>query len=117
MQTNESNTSGIHPRGKTLLIRPEEVEAISSGGIIIPVQSQEKEEMAQMYATLIEVGSEAWNDESQPRAQVGERVIFAKYAGSLFRGNDGVRYRLIRDKELVATIDRIEKGLSHAQAA
>lgn len=104
------------------------MEAISQGGIIIPVRSQEKEEMAQMYATLIEAGSEAWNDESCARATVGERIIFAKYSGSLFRGNDGIQYRLIRDKELVATIDRVEgktpsvfqyqrKDESHEQAA
>lgn len=103
-----SNMSGIHPKGPRVLIRPEEIEEISAGGILIPIQAVEKQEMAQMYGEVVEIGTHCWVGDS-PWCAVGDRVIFAKYAGDLFRGNDGTQYRLLRDKDIVSTIDRITR--------
>lgn len=99
----EMNTSGIRPRGNKLLIKPEEVMTKSAGGIIIPVQAVEQEEMAQMYGKVVEIGPWCWKDEPEERCQVGDRIIFAKYAGEQFKGNDGIKYRLINARDVVAT--------------
>lgn len=104
----EWNTSGIRPRGNKLLIRPEEVPEISGGGIILPTQAVEKEAMAQMYGTVIAIGPWCWKDEPEPRCEVGNRIIFAKYAGEMFRGNDGITYRLINARDVVATHEPVK---------
>lgn len=103
------NLSGIHPKGNKLLVKPQEIAETSAGGIIIPMQAQEKEEMAQMFGLVMEVGPMCWVDEVEKRCKVGDYIIFAKYSGEIFIGNDGVKYRLINAREVIATKDPIER--------
>lgn len=104
MSSNAINTSGMHPKGQKLLVRPEEVEGVTKSGIVIPIQATEKEAMAQMYGRMVEDSVTPWPD-NEIWAKAGDRVVFAKYSGLLFRGDDGVEYRIIARKDLVATID------------
>lgn len=103
--SNHNNTSGIHPRGNKLLIRPIEMEKVSKGGIVIPSSVNEKEDMAQMFGTVIEIGAMCWVQEAEPRCAVGDYIIFAKYAGQIFPGNDGKTYRLINAMDVIAVKD------------
>jgi co-chaperonin GroES (HSP10) len=48
--------------------------------------------------TLIAIGSKAWAKSSDEKPEVGQRVIFEKYAGSYQWGADGRRYRLMDDR-------------------
>lgn len=109
------NKSGIHPVGQTLLILPKAVEEKTKGGIIISTATEtDRLEMAQMYATVVEVSALAWSDvldkEGQPVQLVkeGDDIIFSKYAGHLFEGADGLQYRLISDLDVKAKVDKIE---------
>lgn len=104
--TSQNNTSGIHPKGNKLLIRPVEVEKVSKGGIYIPASIQEKEDMGQMFGTVVEIGGMCWVQEDEPRCAVGDYIIFARYAGQVFPGNDGVTYRLINALDVIATKDQ-----------
>lgn len=89
-----------------MLILPEQVEEVSAGGIVLPEITQEREAMAQMYGTVIALGSHCFSGEPEPWCKVGDKVVFAIYAGQIFKGNDGKRYRLIRDKEIVAVVNK-----------
>lgn len=97
------NTSGIIPRGNKLLVKPEEIVEVTPGGIVLPTQAVEKEEMAQMYGRVVAIGPWCWKDEPEERCKVNDRIIFAKYAGEQFKGNDGIKYRLINARDVVAT--------------
>ena len=97
------NNSGITPRGNKVLIRPEQLPEKTSGGIVIPDEALDRQQMAHMYATVIGIGPWCWKDEPEPRCEVGDRVIYAKYSGEPFTGNDGITYRLINAREIVAT--------------
>jgi len=33
---------------------------------------------------------------------IGDRVIFRRYAGEQFDGDDGIKYRLMNDKDILA---------------
>jgi co-chaperonin GroES (HSP10) len=95
-----SNLSGIHPQGHRVLIRTLELEAKTVSGIILATAEQaEREEMSNTTGDVIAVGPDAngWG-------QVGDRVIFAKYAGLLYVGKDGKKYRVINDDNIVATL-------------
>lgn len=99
------NLSGIHPKGWAVLVKPLEIEEETQGGIVIAKVTQDKEQLAQSQGVVVEVGGFAWSDEPEPRAKIGEMVVFGRYRGEVLKGNDGATYRIINDKEVVAVID------------
>lgn len=99
------NESGIHPKGWAILVKPLEIEETTEGGIVIAKRTLEKEQAAQSQGILIDKGSFAWNDEQEPRAEIGEMVVFSRYKGEVLAGNDGANYRIINDKDVIAVID------------
>lgn len=95
------NTSGIHPKGYRVLIRPLEIETKTASGIILSTVSQsEREEMSNTTGFVVEVG-----DEANTWVKPGDRVVFAKYSGLLYLGKDDVKYRIINDTDVVASLD------------
>lgn len=102
-ETNAVNTSGFTPKGNRVLVRPKVLEQMSKGGIAIPELARDKEQLAQMYGTVIEVGSEAWGEFANPWAKPGDTVLFGRYRGADVVGNDGVTYRIMNDVEIIAT--------------
>src|SRR5262245_73577 len=96
------NPSGIQPCGWRLVIKPESVEERSRGGIILFTASQkDKEALAQYYGRVIAVGPECWRDSPGPWAKPGDRIIFGRYSGLIFTGEDGESYRVINDSDVV----------------
>lgn len=99
------NTSGIHPKANKLLICPVSIENVSKGGIVLPSEIVAKEEMAGMFAHVIEIGVYCWPQEPEPRCKIGDYVIYAKWAGQVFVGDDAKTYRLINSTDVLATKD------------
>lgn len=104
------NPSGINPTEFKVLILPDAAEEITKGGIIIPTEKVDKDKYATTDGTIIAVShlaftyaTEAEWDGKKPKA--GDRVAFAKYAGSRRKGKDGLDYLLVNDKDIVATIE------------
>ena len=108
MSTTPQNPSGINPTEYKILVLPSKVEEKTKGGIILPDDSKDNKQHAQQEGTLIAASPLAftydnWNDQKPP--QIGDRVLFAKYAGAVVVGwKDGVSYRLINDKDLTAVL-------------
>lgn len=111
------NKSGIYPLGDRVLIKPDEIEKTSPGGIII-VDPEERHAMAQSIGTVVAVGPDCWVDHvergpegvktvgfSGPFAQPGDRVCFAKYGGLQVPGKDGLPYRIMNDVDITARVD------------
>ena len=99
------NNSGIYPKGHRVLIRAEEVEEKKEGGILLPSEIQKREQLAEIRGRVVELGSTAYADQTEPFCKVGDRVIFAKYSGIVYDGKDGLEYRVINDLDIVAVID------------
>jgi chaperonin GroES len=101
------NTSGILPTEYKVLIAPVEVDQKTKGGIIIPDETKERDQFAQMRGVLVAVSPLAftyddWKDAKPPK--VGDEVLFAKYAGAVVDGKDGKKYRLTNDKDIAAVL-------------
>ena len=101
------NPSKIEPTEFKVLIKPKPVDDKTKGGIIIPDSSKEREEFAQIEGQIVAASPLAftyadWKDAKPPK--VGDRVLFAKYAGALVTGMDGVEYRLANDKDITAVL-------------
>ena len=120
------NSSGISPSGNRIIIKPDDVERVTEGGIIIPDAQADSHQGAQSIGTLIGVGPDAWSHltekvyrlidgsmrlmelrtkgYSEPFAKVGDRVAFAKYGGLAVIGEDGEQYRVMNDEDLTAKV-------------
>lgn len=101
------NKSGIFPIEYKILVAPIEVDEKTKGGIIIPDQTKERDQFAQMQGTLVAVSPLAFSYEgtvewSKPKP--GDKVLFAKYAGTVVDGKDGKKYRLVNDKDVAAVL-------------
>ncbi len=100
------NTSGIHPKGHRVLILPDPVEEITQSGIILSVgENRDRERLAQLKGTIVELGNTAWLDQPSPWANEGDHVIFGKYSGLIYQGTDNKEYRIINDLDVVALVD------------
>ena len=101
-----SNVSGINPAGHRILIKPQEVKKVSAGGIILSTESSgEREQMANTTGVVIAMGDTCYDNRPTPWCKVGDKVIFAKYAGLLYKGKDGKNYRMVNDKDITGTLD------------
>jgi chaperonin GroES len=98
------NQSGIQPLGYRVLVRPDALEEKTKGGIVIAQTIKETHDRAQQTGILVAVGEGAWRDYAKPWAEVGQRVMFAKYGGAHLTGADGVLYRLLNDEQITATV-------------
>lgn len=100
------NKSGIWPVEYKVLVRPEEVEQKSAGGLFIPETVRDKERYAKERGVVVAIGSNAFTDPDWENApEIGAMVLYDRYAGSMVKGNDGVDYRLINDKEIGAILE------------
>lgn len=100
------NTSGLSPRGAAVLCLAYEPEFAKSL-IFIPPTAQERSRMVEDRATVIEIGPEAWSDESEPRCAVGDKVLLGKFSGNIVNGPaDGVKYRMVNAADIYCVITK-----------
>ena len=98
------NNSGIKPVGRAILVKPY-IPELKRGLIEIPEQVQQRQFQLDQRAVIVDIGPIAWADESKPRAEVGDKVLVAKYAGALAVGPlDNEQYRLVNDRDIFAVI-------------
>lgn len=99
------NSSGLQPLGHAVLVKPYVVEERTSGGIILPSEVRTKDQLAEQKAVVVEVGKFAWSNEPEPRAKVGDRILFSKWAGYQAVGTaDGEVYRVVNDSDIFMKI-------------
>lgn len=103
--TKVSNTSGLAPLGRAVLIQhyePEKKESL----IHIPDAVKDRTDMVEQRAIVIECGPGCWPDEPA-RAKPGDRVMIAKMSGYMAIGPaDGKRYRFVNDRDIFAAITK-----------
>lgn len=97
----------IIPLLHTILIKPDDVETKTDGGIIIPDMVTDKERKAVEYGTVITVGPRAFIDYGRDPTILkgGDRVSFARYSGKVIKDVDNVEYVLVNDVDILAKIE------------
>ena len=96
----------IVPAGHRVLVKIDEVEEKTNGGIFIPKTSQEQQEEAGIFGTLVAVGETAWKDfGGKAWAAVGDRVMIAKYGGFVAKEpGSSEKFRILNDEDIVAVL-------------
>lgn len=96
---------GVHPCGHRVLVRPDEIEDTFAGTAIVrPMTQKEREQVAQETGVLVEIGPSAWADQPDKWADTGDRVVFARYNGLVYKRGEK-SYRLLNDLDIVGRLD------------
>lgn len=86
----------IKPLGDRVLVKNEETEEKTAGGIFIPQTAQEKTQTG----IVVEVG----DDEDVIKVKKGDKIMFDKYAGTTVNV-DGEDHLIMRMDDIVAIIE------------
>lgn len=103
---NRINTTGLHPTADKILVEPVRVEEKTSGGIVLPGQSLDKEQLAQTIGTVLAIGKTAKVCPEMAGIGVGDTVLFARYSGAEFP-IDGVSYRIMRARDVIGKATKL----------
>lgn len=94
----------IRPLSDRLVVKTEDFESKTPGGIVIPdTANQDKP----MKGEVVAIGTGRRTDDGklQPlQVKVGDKVLFGKYAGTNFKF-DGIEYLVMREDDVVGIID------------
>jgi len=85
----------IKPMGDRVLVKMEQVQEKTAGGIFIPQTAQEKTQIAQVIAV---------GDDESIKVKEGDRVMYDKYAGTSVK-KDGEEYLILHMSDILAVID------------
>ena len=101
------NETGIIPVECKVLILPDKAAktAGTEGLIHMPDTVHEREQSATSTGTLLAIGGTAfcdWRDERLP--SVGDRIVFAKYAGEIRQVED-TEYRIANNVDICAILE------------
>jgi len=86
----------IKPIGERVLVKIQQVEEKTAGGIFIPQTAQEKTQMG----VVVEVG----DDKDAIKVKTGQKVMYDKYAGTTVKV-DGVEHLLLKMSDILAIIE------------
>ncbi len=107
----ELNPTGTIPVQYRVLVLPDDVDELI-GRILVPIDTQERDEAARDQGVLIAVSEKAFTGDPWEGGRIpipGERVFFNKYAGSTFLypkdSRTGKKYRLLNDEDIVAILE------------
>ncbi|UOF81787.1 co-chaperonin groeS [Caudoviricetes sp.] len=101
-----SKKHGLKALEYKVIVHPVKVEERTKGGIVLPDIVVEKDQNSAMEGTIVDISPLAFTyaewpaDASKPA--VGDKVIFSRYSGINVKGNDGLEYRIMNDKDIVA---------------
>jgi chaperonin GroES len=93
----------LKPLGDRLLVKPIEQEETTASGIILPETAKEKPQEGEVLAA----GPGARKDDGTRIAmdvQVGDRVLYAKYAGTEVK-IDGTKHLILRESDVLAVVE------------
>lgn len=93
----------LRPLGDRVWVEPIEGEETTASGIVLPETAKEKP----MEGKILAVGAGNRNDEGKRTpmdVKVGDRVLFAKYAGTEVKLN-GTKYLIMRESDLLAVAE------------
>ncbi len=94
----------LKPLDDRVVVKPEEAEEKTAGGIVLPDTAQEKPMMGKVVAVgegkLLDNGKRA-----KVAVKKGEIVLYGKYGGSDVE-IDGTEYKILRESEILGILEK-----------
>jgi len=99
----------LRPLADRVVVKPLEREDVTKSGIVLPDTAKEKPQEGLVEA----VGKGRYNEQTGSRIEldvkVGDRVMYAKYAGSEVK-IDEVEYLILAEKDILAIVEKNGKS-------
>ncbi len=93
----------LRPLGDRVVVRGLAKEAVTKSGIVLPDTAKEKPQEGEIIAVgpgkVLDNGKR-----TESGVQVGQRVLFAKYAGTEIK-LDGQEYLILRESDIMGIIE------------
>ncbi len=94
---------GLRPLGDRVVVKASAREAVTKSGIVLPDTATEKPQEGEVLAVgpgkVLDNGKR-----STLEVQVGQRVLFAKYAGTEVKV-EGQEYLILRESDIVGIVE------------
>ena len=90
------------PLGDRVVLKQVEAEETTASGIVLPGQAQEKPQQAEVIA--VGPGGVVNGKEVKMEVEVGNTVIYSKYAGTEVK-LDGEEYIIVRQNDILAVVE------------
>ena len=94
----------LKPLDDRVVVKPQEAEEKTAGGIVLPETAKEKPLMGKVVAIgsgkLLDNGSR-----SKMSVKKGDLVLFGKYGGSDVEV-EGVEYKILRESEILGVVEK-----------
>ena len=94
----------LKPLEDRIVVKPQEAEAVTAGGIVLPEAAKEKPLMGKVVAVgdgkLLDSGKRG-----KMSVKKGDVVLYGKYGGSDVE-MDGVEYKILREDEVLGIIEK-----------
>src|SRR5512141_1212683 len=94
---------GLKPLGDRIVVKPMSREEVTKSGIVLPDTAKEKPQ----EGTVVAVGSGRVLDSGQRipmELKEGDRVLFAKYAGTEFKREDD-ELLILSERDILAIVN------------
>ena len=92
----------LKPLADRVIVKPSVKEEVTKGGILLPDTAREKPQEGEVVA----VGPGKLGEDGkriEPEIKKGDKVIFAKYAGTEWKQDDD-EYLILRESDILAKI-------------
>ncbi len=102
MAATKSKTISLRPLDDRVIVRPNEAEQTTAGGIVLPDSAREKPQRG----TIVAVGPGKLLDSGnrgELSVAVGDVVIYGKYGGSEIEV-DGEELKILRESDILAKL-------------
>ncbi|MFO1540121.1 MAG: co-chaperone GroES [Chloroflexota bacterium] len=97
-----ASANKLRPLGDRVVIQPTPREEMTKSGIVLPDTAKEKPQ----EGTIVAAGPGRLDDgEREPMdVKVGDKVLYAKYAGTEFKV-DGEEFLIVSQKDILAVVE------------
>ena len=103
MATATASTTKLRPLGDRVVVQPTAREEMTKSGIVLPDTAKEKPQ----EGTIIAAGPGKLDDDGDREpmdVKVGDKVLYAKYAGTEFKV-EGEELLIVSQKDILAIVD------------
>lgn len=93
----------IQPLADRVVVEPKKQEEVTSGGIVLPDNAKEKP--MQGYVVAVGPGQREKDQVIPPEVQVGDLVLYSKYAGTEVKVGEK-EYLIMRESDILAIVEK-----------
>lgn len=86
----------IRPLGERIVVEPLEAEEKTKGGIVLPDNAKEKPQLGKVAVISVD---------TKLSIKINENVLYRKFSGTEFESEDGKKYLILEDKDILAVIN------------